>query len=68
MSDNKDEWNELLKMLKLHRATFANDADKLEEDNKLGEMVPLTDTNGADKQEDEKVLTDTAQALETYLK
>jgi hypothetical protein len=43
MSDNEDEWDELLKKLKLHRATFANDADKLEEDNRIAEVVPLTD-------------------------
>jgi hypothetical protein len=54
MSDNKDEWNELLKKLKLHKATFANDADKLEEDNVIGEVVPLTDTP-------------IIQALQTYL-
>jgi DNA-binding Lrp family transcriptional regulator len=54
MSDNKDEWNELLKKLKLHRATFANDADKLEEDNIIAEVMPLTDTR-------------ITQAFQTYL-
>jgi hypothetical protein len=45
MSDNEDEWNELFNKLKLHRATFANDADKLEEDNRIAEVASLTDTH-----------------------
>jgi hypothetical protein len=57
MSDNEDDWNELLKKLKLHKATFANDADKQAEDNRIMEMepVPLADIH-------------ITEALQTYVK